>query len=320
MTSLYVDRKNVELVADGEALVFYENGERCGTVPLNPLSRVFLRGDIKLTASLLGKLGEHDIGVIVLSGRKGLPSLMLGRPHNDASRRIAQYKLSLDSRFCLAFSKAIVTSKIAGHLAFVDDRKNESPMHRYPLTQCAQNLRKSLESIDRQDNIASLRGVEGAAAAQYFSALTEILPESLKFHGRNRRPPKDPVNACLSLTYTLLHSEAVLAIHGAGLDPFIGFYHALSFGRESLASDVMEALRPKADRFVLSLFRKEVIKPIDFSMTESGCLMKKVARGKFYTAYETQAEGFRRELAVAVSDIVEVVKQEVSDEQLVTGL
>jgi CRISPR-associated protein Cas1 len=93
MSSLYVDHKNVELKADGEALVFSENGMRIGTVPLQPLSRVFLRGDIKLNSGLLGKLGEHGIGVIVLSGRKSVPSLLLGRPHNDAARRIAQYPL-----------------------------------------------------------------------------------------------------------------------------------------------------------------------------------------------------------------------------------
>ena len=112
MSSLYVDRKNVELKADGEALVFVENGERIGTVPLNPLSRVFLRGDIKLNASLLGKFGEHGIGVVVLSGRQGTPSLLLGRPHNDAARRVAQYRLSLDADFCLRFARAIVSAKL----------------------------------------------------------------------------------------------------------------------------------------------------------------------------------------------------------------
>ncbi|WP_295451644.1 CRISPR-associated endonuclease Cas1, partial [uncultured Thiodictyon sp.] len=76
MTSLYVDRRGVTLKADGEALVFYENDERRGTVPLAPLSRVFLRGDVTLSASLLGKLGERGIGVVVLSGRKGEPTML----------------------------------------------------------------------------------------------------------------------------------------------------------------------------------------------------------------------------------------------------
>jgi CRISPR-associated protein Cas1 len=307
VSSLYVDRKNVELKADGEALVFSENGERTGTVPMRPLSRVFLRGDVKLTSGLLGKLGEHGIGVIILSGRKGTPSLLLGRPHNDASRRVNQYRLSLDTDYCLRFSRAIVAAKLAGQLEFIRERKDASPLHRYPLSICERRLENLVGLIDDQQSIAALRGQEGAAAAFYFEALSEIIPEKLGFHCRNRRPPRDPVNAMLSLTYTLLHAEAVLALHGAGLDPFIGFYHALDFGRESLACDIMEALRPQADRFVLALFRQETLTADDFSSTNAGCLLGKAGRGRYYAAYETQAEHFRRELDHAVQDVVAVI-------------
>ena len=112
MTSLYVDRRDVTLKADGEALVFYENGERVGTVPLAPLSRVFLRGDVTLSSSLLGKLGEKGIGVVVLSGRKAVPTMLLGRPHNDAARRVAQYRLSMDKEYCLRFARETVEAKL----------------------------------------------------------------------------------------------------------------------------------------------------------------------------------------------------------------
>lgn len=307
MTSLYVDRRGVELKVDGEALVFTENGERVGTVPLHPLSRIFLRGDVKLSASLLGKLGEHDIGVVVLSGRKGTPSLLLGRPHNDAARRIAQYRLSLDEEFCLRFSRAIVAAKLQGQLDFISERRAADFMHRYPLTTCERRLLGMIEKIDAQTSISSLRGLEGAAAAAYFEALAEILPESLHFSGRNRQPPRDPVNAVLSLTYTLLHAEAVLALYGSGLDPFIGFYHTLDFGRESLACDLMEALRPQADRFVLALFRQETLSADDFSKTEGACLLGKAGRSRYYAAYESQAESFRRQLAEATSDVATAV-------------
>lgn len=307
MTSLYVDRRGVELKVDGEALVFTENGERVGTVPLHPLSRVFLRGDVKLTASLLGKLGEHGIGVVVLSGRKGTPSLLLGRPHNDAARRIAQYRLSLDDTYCLCFSRAIVTAKVQGQLDFIQERLTADPMHRYPLTTCQKRLTGMIGQIDAQGSIASLRGLEGAAAAAYFEAMGEILPESLHFCGRNRQPPRDPVNALLSLTYTLLHAEAVLALYGTGLDPFIGFYHSLSFGRESLACDLMEALRPQADRFVLALFRQGTLSADDFSKTDGACLLGKAGRSRYYAAYESQAESFRRQLTEATDDVAAAV-------------
>jgi CRISPR-associated protein Cas1 len=317
MSSLYVDRKNVELKADGDALVFSENGERVGTVPMHSISRVFLRGDIKLNSGLLGKLGEHGIGVIVLSGRKGAPSLLLGRPHNDAARRINQYRFSLDTDYCLRFSRAVVAAKLEGQLEFIRERKDASPVHRYPLSLCERRIESMLPQIDAQATIGALRGLEGAAAASYFEALSGILPESLGFQHRNRRPPRDPVNAALSLTYTLLHHEAALALYGAGLDPFIGFYHALDFGRESLACDVIEALRPQADRFVLALFRKETLTADDFSKTESGCLLGKAGRARYYTAYETQAEHFRRELEAAVRDIARTIggaKEEDLDE------
>ncbi len=146
-------------------------------------------------------------------------------------------------------------------------------------------------------------GVEGAAAAAYFEGLAAIAPPRLKFSQRNRRPPRDPLNALLSLGYTLLHSEAVLALYGAGLDPFIGFYHQLDFGRESLACDVVEPLRVEIDQFALDLFRRETLRVEDFSTTESGCLLGKNGRAKFYAAWETLAEKLRKKLSEQVDDM-----------------
>jgi CRISPR-associated protein Cas1 len=310
MSTLYIDRKNIELKGDGDALAFYENGVREGTVPLVPVSRIFLRGDIKLSSGLLGKLGERGIGVVVLSGRKATPTLLLGRPHNDAARRVAQYRLSLDPEYCLGFSRAIVAAKLTSQLDFLKERREQFPIGRFPLTTGIHKLENALEAIDAQESIASLRGLEGTAAASYFEALREIIPAKLHFLNRNRRPPRDPVNAILSLTYTMLHCEAVLALYGAGLDPFIGFYHTLDFGRESLACDVMEALRPQADRFALALFREETLVAADFSCSEMGCLLGKTGRARYYAAYEKLAEVLRKELESAVSDVLEAIGED----------
>lgn len=307
MTSLYVDRRGVELKVDGEALVFHENGARCGTVPLAPLARVFLRGDVTLSASLLGKLGERGIGVVVLSGRKGEPTMLMGRPHNDAARRVAQYRLSLDAEFCLRFARTIVAAKLRAQRALIAERREEDLRWRYPLTVCLERLDHCLAEIDAQQNIAALRGLEGAGAAAYFQGYQELFAERLQFSGRNRRPPRDPVNAVLSLTYTLLHAEAVIALYGAGLDPFIGFYHALDFGRESLACDVVEALRPEADRFVLKLFRTDTLRPEDFTQTDGACLLGKAGRGRYYAEWETAAESLRRALTEAIADVASAV-------------
>ena len=186
MTSLYVDRRGVTLKADGEALVFYEGGERVGTVPLAPLSRVFLRGDVTLSSSLLGKLGERGIGVVVLSGRKAEPTMLLGRPHNDAARRVAQYRDSRDAEFCLRFARTVVAAKLRSQSAFLAERRDEEPRSRYLLTLCLRRLEAAIAAVDQQSSIASLRGLEGAGAAAYFEGYADLLPERLKFSVRNR--------------------------------------------------------------------------------------------------------------------------------------
>lgn len=307
MTSLYVDRRGVSLKADGEALVCHENGQRVGTVPMAPLSRVFLRGEVTLTSSLLGKLGARGIGVVVLSGRKAEPTLLLGRPHNDARRRLAQYRLSQDASHCLAFSKALVREKLAAQMTFLGERREAEPRSRYVLTLSLRKLKGALVAVDSQESIGRLRGVEGAGAAAYFDGYADLLPENLDFHRRNRRPPRDPVNAVLSLGYTLLHAEAVLAAYGAGFDPFIGFYHAVDFGRESLACDLVEPLRVEVDRHALRLFRDGVLRADDFSLAEGACLLGKAGRERFYEAWEPVAERLRKRLEEAVGEIAEKV-------------
>lgn len=155
--------------------------------------------------------------------------------------------------------------------------------------------------------MAALRGVEGAAAATYFGAYAELCPPRYQFSHRNRRPPKDPINAVLSLGYTLLHAEAVLAAYGAGIDPFIGFYHALDFGRESLACDIVEPLRADVDSHTLNLFRSEILRTDDFSFNNDACLMGKAGRVRFYTEWQRVAEGLRKKLEEQVSDLTQLM-------------
>lgn len=309
MTSLYVDRRGVTLNADAEALVFYENGERVGTVPLAPLSRVFLRGDVTLSSSLLGKLGARGIGVVVLSGRKAEPTLLLARPHNDAARRVAQYRLSQDAEFCLRFSRTVVDAKLRSQATFLAERRDEEPRSRYLLTHLLRRLENAIAAVSQQTSTGSLRGLEGAGAAAYFEGFGDLLPERLKFSTRNRRPPKDPVNAALSLGYTLLHAETVLALYGSGFDPFIGFYHALDFGRESLACDVVEPLRMEVDRHLLQLFRHEKLRADDFSTLDGACWLGKAGRARFYAEWEPLAERLRKRLAETITELAAVLEQ-----------
>ena len=305
MTSLFVDRRGVELELDGEAIVFREGGERIGTVPVAPLTRVFLRGDVRLSASLLGKLGEAGIGVVVLSGRQGKPSLLLARPHNDAARRVEQIRQSLDAGLSLQFARDIIERKITRQIEWFDELRGTSMQARYELTRAMKLLEEHRARIPEHASAGALRGLEGSAAARYFDGLKAVVPESLKFSSRNRRPPRDPFNVALSLTYTLMHAEIAIALYGAGFDPYVGFYHQIDFGRESLASDLLEPLRPAADRFALQLFRRETLTKDDFSTSDSGCLLGKAGRSRYYAAYEEKSEGLRAGINEEVSRLGE---------------
>lgn len=310
MTTLYIDRKNIRLDCDAEAMVMYDGAERVGTVPIAPLQRVIIRGGVTLDSGLLGKLGGHGIGIIVLSGRKAEPSLFLPRAHNDATRRIAQYRAATDPAACLRISRHIVRGKLDAQIRFLRERMEKRPDVRYEVGHAIKGLAAMHDQIEAKPGVAELRGLEGASANLYFSALAALAPDSLHFHGRNRRPPRDPLNAVLSLGYTLLHAEAVLGAHALGLDPYIGFYHAPAFGRESMASDLVEFLRAEVDAWVLAQFNKQILRADDFSTTREGCFLGKAGRGRFYAQWEALAENLRKALERHAQDIIGMIEGE----------
>lgn len=307
MTTLFIDRRGIAIEHDSGALIFREQasaggcGARLATVPLAPLSRILLRGNAQLSASVLAALGERGIGLIVLSARLGTPCLFLARAHNDARLRVAQTEHSLRSSFCLDWARTLVAGKIAAQQRWLDTLASERPAQRYPLTHASGQLAEQHARAARADCLASLRGLEGTAAASYFAALRTVVPASLGFHERNRRPPRDPFNALLSLTYTLAHAEAVLALHSAGLDPAVGYYHQLSHARESLACDIVEPVRPLADALCLQLVATQTLTAEHFSTSASGCLLGKAGRTRYYGAYEERAQPLRNALRAQVS-------------------
>lgn len=311
MSSLFVDRRDVHLEFDAGALVFRDhgtNGERIGTVPLARVSRIFLRGNLTLPASLLGKFGELGIGVVVLSGRLGRPSLLLGRPHHDARRRVAQTRLSQDAAFCLCFARQLIHAKLAAKHTWLGELCSSHPQARYTLSHVMKQLDTYQQELAQVSSLESLRGLEGAAASAYFAGLRAVVPASLGFHARNRRPPRDPFNALLSLTYTLVNAEMAIALHGAGFDPCVGYYHQLSWGRESLACDLVEPLRPLADSLCLQLVAQQTLTAEHFSTSSSsGCLLGKAGRTRFYGIYEENAQPLRQAIARSVQALRQLV-------------
>lgn len=313
MSSLYVDRRDVHLQHDAGAIAFFENGQRSATVPLAPITRVILRGKVTLEASLMGHLGGRGIGVLFLSGRQGKPSLLLGRSHNDIARRVQQTRLSLDPGFCLIYARQLVREKLDHQCQWLEAQRLKHPQHRYQLTQALDQLRQQHSKTSAVSNIDSLRGLEGAAAVSYFAGLRALVPDSWGFNERNRRPPRDPFNVLLSLTYTLVLAEVAMALHTAGYDPCIGFYHQISHSRESLACDLLEPLRPLADQLCLHLIRQETLFPAHFSTSAAGCSMGKAGRTRYYAGYEHNAQALRQAITVQVKNLARLVSPDLPE-------
>lgn len=298
MNSLYLDRKNLGIKLDGQALVLYEDGVRKGSVPLHLLERVVMRGNVQLESKVLGALSERNIGLLVLSDRNlEATAMLMGRTHSDSARRLGQYRISLNENLRIPLASQLVSIKVKAQKSLLQKALSARPDMRLPMTSALQiltNIADQLQKDCGELTLSSLRGLEGAAAAGYFSGFTQLFAPSLNFLGRNKRPPRDPVNACLSLGYTLLHHEAVQACHIVGLDPMLGFYHETSFGRESLACDLVEPLRPLIDGWVWEMFSDRHLRNEHFSDDNGRCVMHKAGRRHFYAFYEAHCGAIRR--------------------------
>lgn len=296
MGTLYIDRKDIRIRLDGNAIAFYSNGQREGIVPINPLKRVVIVGSLSIETQVLRRLADGNISVVFLSGKRLRFSGMLhGRLHNNGILRVKQYEKSL-SEFPAEFSKDLVIKKITAQLQLLEYAAQTRHDLRLALTSSIKTLQGVLISMKNPEMpVETIRGMEGGASAAYFAAYTKLFADSLDFKGRNRRPPEDPVNALLSLCYTLVHFEMVREIETIGLDPTIGFYHQFDYGRESLACDLVENYRPAVDKFVYELFRDREFTARDFATDDErpGCYLKKQRRKDFYTLYEQWANEMR---------------------------
>lgn len=323
MKTLILDKSNLELKTEGQVLVIYEDGVRKANMPIKSIERCVVMGSsIKMEAGVIQKIMEAGGSILMLSSRyHQRNAFILGNKHNDALIRIEQTSRLLDPQWCVDWSKAVVMGKLRQQLKCLNRLQKTRPEQRKAIFLAKKRIDEQLTDLffdnlkvtdiaQRNTCLASLRGIEGSATRQWFGAMAQVFPSQLKFNSRNRRPPRDPVNVVLSLSYTLLHFEAMRAAHIAGLDPLIGFYHQPSYGRESLASDLIEGLRPDVDMFVLKLFTDKVLRSEYFGYEKDGaCVMHKASRSTFYQVWELQAPIYRRYLRTYCRNVVKNFKQ-----------
>lgn len=282
---LVIDHRETQLTLDGHALRLDMPGAKPRHVPLGLLGLVVVYGRALVGCDVWRALAERQIPAVLQPARGRGASAWVGAALGTTIvLRTAQHRAADRPDLRLSIARGLVAAKIAAQVQAA--QRLSVPAETAEFRQALrQTQHDTLERLPQAQNIAELMGLEGAAAAAWYRWLAAWLPPAWGFHGRNRRPPRDPVNALLSLGYTLLGGDMLGAVQQAGLDPARGFLHGLVPGRESLVLDLIEPLRPSVDVVILGLLDR-VLAPADFTHSdEDGCRLDKEARGRFYQAW-----------------------------------
>ncbi|MBR5195352.1 MAG: CRISPR-associated endonuclease Cas1 [Akkermansia sp.] len=267
-------------IKGGEIQVRLE-GELVARHPLHQLYAVYLYGPVQVSAQAMSALIEHSVPVSYFSSAGRFIGMAGGLPLSGVDARIGQYNMWSSPVKRLVLAAEIIKSKIHNQRVILM-RNGSVP------DSVLRELARLRDSCQKQLSLESLRGVEGAAAALYFSYFSTMLKDKMgfEFSSRNRRPPKDPVNALLSLGYSVLAKELSGIAYTVGLDPFLGFFHSPRYGRPALALDMMEEFRPLiVDSVVLTLINRGEVSLSDFTVTSRGTLLNDSGRRQFWRAW-----------------------------------
>ncbi|MGQ9898532.1 MAG: CRISPR-associated endonuclease Cas4g/Cas1g [Acidobacteriota bacterium] len=286
--AVYVQSQGHSIGLNGTVLEIRDKGQTVDSARLVEISQVNLFGNVQISAQALRALVNREVPILHLSYGGWLQAITGAPPHKNIELRRRQFQAADDPTYCLKLAKAFVGGKIRNSRLLL--RRNGRGLSSEVLSQLAA-LRKA---VDKCSDLSSLLGIEGNAAREYFRYFSTMFkPDDqppFDFTGRNRRPPKDPVNALLSFAYGLLVKEIVVAVIGVGFDPYLGFYHQPRYGRPALALDLMEEFRPLVtDSVVITVINNGEIGPSDF--IQRGEAVALVSRGR-----KTFIEAFERRL------------------------
>jgi CRISPR-associated protein Cas1 len=285
MAVLYLTEQGAVLRKKSKTLVVDKSTEVLLEVPEFKVERVLIFGNIQITTQAVAFLLESGIETSFFTINGKLKGKLTPLESKNVYLRLYQYKRYQQEDFKLQLAQRIIEGKIKNQIVLLQRYQRNHPETDFTLS--IDRLQEAIKTLLVKKKVSTVLGVEGAATAAYFEAFGRMFRKELKFDGRSRRPPKDPVNALLSFGYTLISNEILSLLSGMGFDPYIGYLHAIDYGRPSLALDLVEEFRHTiVDRLVVSLFNKEVFDVEDFEEKEGGVYLKENARKTFFLHYE----------------------------------
>ncbi len=284
---LYVQSPGARIGKKGDELEITQPDKEAERVRLLDVSQVSVLGNVQVTAGAFAELLRRGIPICHFSFGGWFLGITHGVGQENCYLKLHQYRASLDEGLCLELARGFVSRKIKNCRTLL--RRNASGVEPEVLPV----LERMSTDAERAESLEALLGVEGSAARVYFAAFPRMLKHDeseamdFDFSGRNRRPPRDPVNALLSLAYSILVRDWTIQLLSVNLDPFLGFYHQPRHGRPSLALDLMEEFRPLiADSVVIQLINNGEIHAADFIRRGPGVALTGAGRRAFFLAYE----------------------------------
>lgn len=272
LNSLYVTSPETYLSKDGNNVVVSADGSEIFRIPISNIESIYTFSYPGISPGLMQLCASNKVALSFFSPQGRFISRLQGPVNGNVLLRVKQYSILNDKLEKIRLSSRFIYGKLYNSRAilrrFIRDYPNHGSL--IQIEKAAEKLRNIAITVSQNLNNDSLLGFEGEGASIYFSVFSNLIlnsTTSLKFNNRTRRPPKDPVNAMLSMGYSLLANDCASALEGVGLDPAVGFLHALRPGRNSLALDLMEEMRAYiVDRLVISVINNRQINSSDFKI------------------------------------------------------
>lgn len=296
---LYLQEQGSYVSKRSEHLIVKKDGTQLSCVPIAAIRQVVVFGNVQLSTQAITTLAVSQVPVVFLSVHGRFIAALEPAPTKNVMLRRDQYRVFADPERALALAQGVVKAKIANQRTLLmrtlrsrDDSAAEAdPPERQAAEPAVHALAELLARVDASHDMTTLLGLEGQAASLYFGQFDRMLKSvpgrAFHFESRNRRPPRDPVNALLSLAYALLAKDCFSALCTVGFDPYQGFFHAGRHGRPSLALDLMEEFRPViADSVVLTVINTAMVNIRDFIVWRDSCQLTDSGRESFFRAYE----------------------------------
>ncbi|MFZ0255893.1 MAG: type I-C CRISPR-associated endonuclease Cas1c [Gammaproteobacteria bacterium] len=298
LNTLYIMTPNAYAHLENTTVRIDVEREKKLRVPLHHLGGVVCFGNVLVSPALMHRLADEGKSLVLLNDAGRFKARLEGPVSGNILLRQSQHQKAADTRYAVELARAIVAGKLKNSRSVIlrGARESADAEETRLLGRTADDLAASLRAAKIASDLDILRGIEGEAARGYFAALNLVIKPSVRRHfalnGRTRRPPLDRFNALLSFLYAMLMNDCRSALEAAGLDPQLGFLHAVRPGRAALALDLQEEFRSiLADRFALTLVNRGQVTATDFDKREGGAVMlNDQGRRTVITAWQTRKQ------------------------------